>query len=191
MFTNNLCCFKVNFTYLSEASYSKMEGENGITNFTGLAKTLKKVTGTARKIAAASIKIMGDLQNDERESNQYVEDVLDALADNGVGNERLPAREDVLDELRAGSLRWIEDAQTVIRESPHFIVEEVIDGKIFYSVNTDAEICPFLSEVWNGDQYDKTGVEGLKELLLDLETQLGKISSEELIAGTVIFFTPQ
>lgn len=48
------------------------------------------------------------------------------------------------------------------------------------------ETCPFLSEVWSGDAYDASGIEGLRSLRRDLQENLSKVTDKSLMATLVI-----
>jgi hypothetical protein len=61
-----------------------------------------------------------------------------------------------------------------LKEIDQFVVG---DGESF-KINAE---CEFLYEVWNGDMYDKTGVEGLEELLKELTSRLENLDDEHLI----------
>lgn len=145
--------------------------------FTTLAKLLKQLNVASKKILDASLKLMKQIQDADSE---FVDDLIDSrgLVDevNEDGTSTIN-REELLNDLQQASLGWTDDAESVRREIDSFIVEE----DDVYTVNADSDICPFLTEVWNGDSYDKTGVEGLKALLDDLNLQLEGITGENLV----------
>lgn len=148
-----------------------------MSTFTTLAKLLKQLNVASKKILDASLKLMKQIQDTDSE---FIDDLIDSrgLVDevNEDGTSTIN-REDLLNDLQQASLGWTDDAESVRREIDNFIVEE----DDVYTVNADPDVCPFLTEVWNGDSYDKTGVEGLKALLDDLNLQLEGITGENLV----------
>lgn len=140
--------------------------------FSNLAKILKKIDVTSKKIIDETLKLMNQIQNEDSE-------LVDDLAE-FRGLEEPFDRAKLLEGLQNSSMFLSSDAETVRNEIENFMVED--DG--VFVVNADHEVCPFLSEVWNGDSYDKTGIDGLKELLKDLESQLLLVTSEKLVETT-------
>ena len=78
--------------------------------------------------------------------------------------------------MQSVTIEWIKDASSVKLEIDKFITFTE-EGFVF---QTDSKICPFLLETWNGDAYDKQGIEGLKELKNDLVKQFINITRENL-----------
>lgn len=72
------------------------------------------------------------------------------------------------------TVQWVKDAAATKLEIDKFI-KFTDEGFIF---NFDE--CPFIAEVWNGDAYDKQGLEGLQELKKDLAKQFADINRENL-----------
>lgn len=142
-----------------------------MSKFAVLAKVLKQLNVTSKKILESSLKLMKQIQYTDSE---FVDDLIDARGLEDDGN---IDRNALLNDLQQASLGWTHDAESVRREIDSFIVEE----DDIYTVNADPDVCPFLTEVWNGDSYDKTGVEGLTALLEDLKVQLGGITGEKLV----------
>ena len=70
---------------------------------------------------------------------------------------------------------WLEIASAVISDSP----------KLYEETDTTAgfnfEHSDLFSEVWGGDAYNKSGVDGLKALLKDLEDTLSKMTRKNLL----------
>jgi hypothetical protein len=138
-----------------------------------LAKVLKQIDGVSKKIIDKSLSIMKQLQDTESE---LIDDLIDAKGIE-MKEEDTGHRAYLLEELQRASLTWTFDAESVKNEIGNFIIEE----DDVYTVNADHDVCPFLTEVWNGDSYDKTGLEGLKSLLEDLNVQLKGITESNLI----------
>ena len=57
--------------------------------------------------------------------------------------------------------------------------EDTLSSRL--DIKLKMEDCPLLSEVWNGDAYDKHGIEGLRELRGELERKRVNISEENLL----------
>lgn len=142
--------------------------------FKNLSKVLASCEKVARQILSKALQTMKDL----REDSEIVDDFLDDLL---AKNASEISRSDALNILQNCSLDWVTDAEKVVNEMPNFVIEE--DSK--YSVNADHETCPFLSEVWNGDAYDMSEIEGLQALLSDLRSQLENISIERLVSRAI------
>jgi hypothetical protein len=77
--------------------------------------------------------------------------------------------------MSAVATEWIKDASAVKLEIDGFI--KLSDDGLPYIVFIS---CPFLTEVWNGDAYDKQGLDGLKALKADLLKQFNDINRENL-----------
>lgn len=142
------------------------------TNFRDLVKILNKLEKTSRQLIKNALDVMDKLQRDD---NDLLED---AIEEGNLEDDKRPV---MLETLRDLSMKWVRDARIILDESPKFVVDE--DG--VYIINTDSGECPFLTEVWHGDYYDQTENEGLKELLKDLEEQLGNVSEEKLIENAL------
>lgn len=148
-----------------------------MSKLTAFAKILKRLDKTSQNIINASLRIMKKIQDVDSE-------LVDDLAEELNLEEDKVDRELLLSALQDASLEWSVDAQKVTGELDNFVLEE----EDIYTVNADMDTCPFLTEVWNGDSYDKTGLEGLKALLEDMEGQLKEINEEALVkkaAGNV------
>lgn len=146
-----------------------------MSKLTAFAKILKRLDTTSQNIINASLKIMKRIQEVDSE-------LVDDLAEELNLEEDKIDRALLLSALQDASLEWSVDAQRVKGEIDNFVLEE----DDIYTVNADVETCPFLTEVWNGDLYDKTGVDGLKALLEDLEALLKEINEENLVKNAAI-----
>lgn len=70
---------------------------------------------------------------------------------------------------------WIDASKTIIMESP----------KLYEETDTTAgfnfELSNLFSEVWSGDAYNKSGVDGLKALHKDLEDTLKNMTRKNFL----------
>ena len=139
-----------------------------------LSATLTDIDVVATKIIQRSVKIMNQLHDTDSE---FVDELLDDVEDMKL------TREDALKRLQEFSLTYTIDAERVKHELGKFVKEgpPEDENKLTGSYTVNAEGCPFLAEVWNGDMYDKTGIDALKDLLADLKNQLKSISSKHLV----------
>jgi hypothetical protein len=135
--------------------------------FKRLVKLLGSVKKTSKQIISKSLVIMKKLT---REDIYLVED----LVENAKGESRIVTPEKALELLRETVTSWTLDSSEILKEIDQFVVG---DGESF-KINAE---CEFLYEVWNGDMYDKTGVEGLEELLKELTSRLENLDDEHLI----------
>jgi hypothetical protein len=83
-------------------------------------------------------------------------------------------KDGIHDTMQNITVEWIKDASTVMSEIDNFI--KVTDEGFIFQM----ESCPFLAEVWTGDAYDRHGLEGLKELKIDLTKQFSDINRDNL-----------
>ncbi len=140
-------------------------------NMKELTKVMKGLERVSEKIIKTSLAIMLQVQN---EDSEFIDDLAEMR---GLPEETVD-REELLFDLQDASMGWTSDAESVKRELPNFIMS---DGHEMFRINDEPEECPFLTEVWNGDLYDKTGMDGLKELLKQLGDHLQTITAENLI----------
>jgi hypothetical protein len=132
-----------------------------------LTTTLKQISKIANQIISRALTVMRLITELE---NELVDEVVEE-------NESI-TKEVALDRLRSITLGWIADAEIVVKEIPRFVTSGRA-GK--FKINDDSEVCPFLSQVWNGDTYDLTEVDGLVALRDDLARQLSEVTRERLI----------
>lgn len=128
---------------------------------------ISRIEKISKKIIKKSLPIMDSLKN---EDSNLVDDLMCEIP------ERYSSRTDALSDLQNASMTWIIDAEAVLRELPSFIIET--EGK--FQINEDHNECPFLCQVWKGDMYDASEIEGLNALRDDLTKQLSEITSENL-----------
>jgi len=128
-------------------------------------KVLSEIKKSAQIIIRKSIPLMETII---AEDGEYISSLMEDIP----GLTHTQAAE-ILQET---SLEWAKDAIRVIEEIDRFIAMPDNDT---FKINLEG--CPFLAEVWNGDAYDKTGVDGLRELLSDLKGQLANVNEEFLL----------
>jgi hypothetical protein len=85
-------------------------------------------------------------------------------------------RADVVDKMTMISSEWTETAESVNKELPDLFIE----GDDTIGINFDRS--PFFSEIWNGDTYGKSDIEGLMMLKKELFTNLQQINHKLLYA---------
>lgn len=83
-------------------------------------------------------------------------------------------KENLQESMKNVAIEWVKDASAVKSEIDSFI--KITEEGIMF----ETEKCSFLAEVWNGDAYDKSGIEGLQELNNDLKKQFSNITRENL-----------
>ena len=127
----------------------------------GLVNEIRKISNA---IILESLPIMRNIDSGDK----YVDDL--------IGEFPNLSRDQALEVLQEVSLEWVKDAEPLTKEASIFITE----GEEGYHIN-DTEECPILSEVWKGDAYDKSEVEGLRELLKDLKQELALVNETHLI----------
>ncbi len=88
--------------------------------------------------------------------------------------------DDLPDALKRVVDKWLVDAQSVIKEIDVFV--KYTDAG--FLLNLDE--CPFLSEVWNGDTFDKQELDGLQALNLELKKQFANMHRENLYKLAVV-----
>lgn len=132
-------------------------------NFKTLTKIMSALRKKSHEIIDQALPFMELVSH-----NEYVATLI----------EKFPSLQpdDAQNTLQDVCLEWVEDADKIRQEIYLFIIETE-DG---FRINTEG--CPFLSEVWNGDAYDKQGIEGMRMLLADLAIQQQNINEESLLA---------
>jgi hypothetical protein len=137
--------------------------------FTGLSKILDDIRNTSKSILTNGFEIMKSLSDEECE---LVDSFLEKLEDVKT---TLPTREEALGLLQEQSVGLLGDAEVVNDEIDSFI------SRSDKGFTIEAEKCPYLSEVWNGDMYDKFEMEGLQELLNELKSLSNNANREYLV----------
>lgn len=137
--------------------------------FTGLSKILDEIRNASKNILSNVFEIMKSLSDEECE---LVDSFLEKLEDVKT---TLPTREEALELLQEQSVGLLGDAEVVNDEIDSFI------SRSDKGFTIEAEKCPYLSEVWNGDMYDKFEMEGLRELLNELKSLLNNATREYLV----------
>jgi hypothetical protein len=133
-------------------------------NLKGLGKLLSEIKKISEEIMQRSLPIMHLVKypNDE-----YVIKLMEEIPE--------LESEQALSTLQDITVGWVNDADHAKDEIDIFIIEETDSFRI------NVEGCPTLAEVWNGDAYDKAGIEGLREFRDDLKKQLSNIGEEQLM----------
>lgn len=137
---------------------------------TELSKVLEDIKGTSKKIMQKTLKLMKLVERGEPE---LVEEFIFYLEDEGIPS---PNKVSALQSLQKHVFDFLGSSEIVNKEIDHF-VKANDEG---FEIDADPEAVPFLSEVWNGDAYDKVEIEGLEQLLDELHEQLSGISKDDL-----------
>lgn len=132
-----------------------------------VAKLVSEIKTISSKIIRRAIPMMEDIGDDESE---YVEMFVDAYPDLERGKIR--------EVLQSISTAWVDEAERVRLEIDTFIT---ISGD---EVKINEGCSEFFAQIWAGDTYGKEGAEALKELLNDLQTQLGTVTESYLLDET-------
>ena len=132
-----------------------------------LNSVLEEIDKTSRKILKRALPIMKELEDID---SYLVDDYLDKT---GGDN-----REEALERLQNISLQLISDSEIVQKEIVNFS-ESVIQGE--EGLENQSDQFPFLLEVWCGDMYGESDIDGLRLLSNDLKRQLLDVTDERLI----------
>jgi hypothetical protein len=139
-----------------------------------LTKLLKSIHRIAKDITQKSVDLMKVLEDPE---NDIVDEIHDQIP-------HIPKLQ-ILQTAQNASLTYVDDSKRVLDE---------IDKFIQYSDSTmtlNHKECTFLSQVWHGDFYGTTELEGLFALKADLEKQLDQISEDHLIKTCICTYTKE
>ena len=133
-----------------------------------LNKIIKDIKRVCNEIQAKSLPIMKILTEADN-------DITDEILDNIKFEVEVQV---VLEEAQNITLSLISDSK---------IIKGHIDNFIVFTENGFelSSKCELLYQAWTGDLYDKSEIEGLNELKLDLEKQLQNISEEYIIEKTI------
>lgn len=106
----------------------------------------------------------------KQEDNDLVEELLeDGLEINSA---------EALETLQQISLELVNDSEIVLREIESF-TEAVLQGDDAIMESEDEY--PFLIQVWCGDMYPESHIEGLESLVEDLSSQMTQISEDSIL----------
>ena len=149
-----ICKFK--FYYFKEQiAIDKMEKLNS------LSSILEDISNTSEKIIRKSVPIIKNIFDEKKELMKKLQ------------TESQLTEKEIYEKLNEISLSLVKDAKIIKNEMEEFI--DYILGGIEPSL--------FLTQVWLGDVYDCSGVEALKQLLVDLNSQLENCTIEYIIRG--------
>jgi len=129
-----------------------------------LTKTLNEISKLSTEILTRSLVIMRSLPDKD---SDIIEDIFELRQD--------LKREVIVEAAKEASMDLVSDAEIVRSEIKGFVVKTA-DG---FQLNEKA--CPFLAQVWHGDAYDKSEIEGLQALRDDLKVQLGNTDEETFV----------
>ncbi len=131
-----------------------------------LTKMLNTIKNLSNNIIEKSIPIMKELAE---ENNDLLEELL----------EKQDIDADVaIETLQNICLDLTKDAESVIEEIEPFS-DAIIQGQDALDEGEDEY--PFLLQVWYGDMYEESEIEGLKVLAKDLKKQLKQVDEDKII----------
>lgn len=135
-----------------------------------LVSTLNQINETSKSVVAKSIPIMKNL---DVQGSSLVQEFVDLRPD----IDETMASQHLKDKM----LEVIRDAETVLKELPHFsnAILEGAGGEIERGQSN----YPFLLQVWCGDMYDSDDIGGLNILLEELSKQADSINEEYIITS--------
>ena len=137
-----------------------------------LTTSIERIESLTLQIIRQSLPLLQELKH------PYDSDIVE-----GVMSQISDVEEKVAVEvIRTVALNMVADAKQIRKELPSF-GEAIASNQ---PVNPDQT--PFLSEVWSGDAYDTTGVDGLDILLCELRVQYEKLTPDTLIDESVLVF---
>lgn len=132
--------------------------------------TIKGIEKVSEKILATTIRMMEDLKDEEGEIVEEIVDLLDDSIDNEI------VIQNVMTVLGA----HVEDAKLV-----HIGIGEFAEAVIKGEEAIEKIHSSFFQQVWYGDMYDESGVEGLKALHQDLLTQEKQLTNDFIISSVI------
>jgi hypothetical protein len=124
-----------------------------------LTSVLTKLNDASNKLITTWTKLMKEQLVDVGDS-----DLVDMI----VKLDRKLDKNHILESCRELALKEVQDAKACKTELTSFVKQDE-QGK--FSVNTNHKECPFLSQVWSGDIYDSQGIQGLNDLITDIQNQ--------------------
>jgi hypothetical protein len=129
-----------------------------------LTQTLQNIKQVCININKKSVNIMKNLIDDDNESVSLI-------------LEKYPNKDkhSLADMVRTSSLNILHDSDIIRGELDDFA------KSIAHNISLETyEGCPFLRQVWFGDAYGEIELDGLEQLLKDLDSQLESISYESI-----------
>lgn len=159
--------YKNSTKILDEIMDNKNTSDDEFLNYKNFAKIfdeIEKIIGEIKQKTYIIVKVLNN------ENNAIVEEIsnLDPKLD----------KKKVLEEAQDFAAHFMDDAETISNELPKFIINK--NNKI--KLNKE---CDFLYKVWAGDEYGKSGIEGFKLLLEDLNKQKENIKKKIIVEHVV------
>lgn len=137
------------------------------TKFTTLISTLKELEESSNSLLKKLDPVMSNVSGENSTIvNEYIK--KKSLADTQENRKKISSI-----MINVLSL-WVKDALSVKKEVDNFIK---LESAGFIIQRTE---CPFLTEVWDGDAYDKYEIAGFLQLKEDLKSQFNKYTREAL-----------
>lgn len=137
-----------------------------MTNVNNVSKLLKSIHHVAEDIIIRTGKIRKYVQTDE---DGLIYDLQDDYPDEDENR--------ILDVIGDVIVSLYQDARIVLGQIDSF--SECLMKESLFEKNI--EKYPFLYQVWSGDVYGLTEVDGLRELLVDLQNQSKMITIEKVL----------
>ena len=127
----------------------------------GLISDIEQINTTCEKIIRKSVPVMKSILEDKNNLVNQVKEKYPALDEKAIRQ-----------KIQASALALVSDAKTIKRETNPFI-----SGLLCIS----SQDTPFLTEVWMGDTYGRSGADAFKDLLGDLNSRLENCTLENVI----------
>jgi hypothetical protein len=141
-----------------------------------LTETLNVLRHLSHQIISTALPIMKELENPNSE-------LVNEFMDERPGIDRNTATT----ILQTVSLELVNDAKVVNEEIESFSAS-VIYGEDGISEGEDEY--PFLIQVWYGDMYGDSEINGLQALVIDLQSQLSKIDEDVILKNALSKLRP-
>ena len=133
-----------------------------------LLSVLTEIHQNSVMIHKVSVQLMNSLIKDDNDIVDYIIDRLSSKSNTKYN------KKTISNTVRDVSLRIIHDADIITKEISEF-------AKAVAACDSIDDIqSEFFRNVWNGDMYGSTGIDGLHELNADLQEQLNSINAESL-----------
>lgn len=130
----------------------------------------------AKKISMSIIrKSLVSMKNLKHKDSDFFKYISESKNTTEGGASHIISKDELKKLAEEASLKMINDAEIVIKEIDAFASALVMNK------NIDECGSEFMLSVWHGDVYDKTNLEGLAELVADLNDQYQKCGPERII----------
>lgn len=140
-----------------------------MTNVNNVSKVLKSIHHVAEDVIIRTGKLKRAIENDD---DGLIYDLQEEYSSED--------EERVMDVISDVIISFYKDAKTVLGQIDSF--SECVMKESLFEKNVSKY--PFLHQVWTGDVYGPAEVEGLRELLKDLQSQSKIITMEEVLNRT-------